>query len=79
MESNVGTIDRAIRITGGIILIWLGFQKIRGFLGFLIGALGADEVAAGIVGWCWLFYLLRISSVERAENNPFKAIKEAIS
>ncbi|MCL5257260.1 MAG: DUF2892 domain-containing protein [Chloroflexi bacterium] len=79
MEPNVGTIERIIRIGGGILLVSVGFHKIGGFIGFLGGLWGADEIATGIVGWCPEWYLLNISTVEGAENNPFKAIKEALT
>ena len=78
MEPNVGTIERIIRIGGGILLVVIGFTRMKGILGFLGGVWGADEIATGIVGWCPEWYFLGISTVEGAENNPFRGIGKAI-
>ncbi len=78
MEPNVGTIERIIRIGGGILLVVVGFTRMRGVIGSLGGVWGADEIATGIVGWCPEWRLLGISTVEGAQNNPFRRIREMV-
>lgn len=48
MKSNVGGIDRIIRITLGIVLIGLAATGTVGWWGWL----GIVPLATGAIGWC---------------------------
>jgi len=53
---NMGTIDRAIRIAAGIILLSLVFVSPHTYLGLI----GIVPLLTGLVGYCPLYRLLRI-------------------
>ncbi len=48
MKRNVGSIDRAIRITMGVVLIALAATGTVGVWGWL----GLLPLATGLLGWC---------------------------
>ena len=48
MKSNVGGIDRILRITIGLVLIGLGATGTIGVWGWL----GLLPLATGFIGWC---------------------------
>lgn len=48
MKSNVGGIDRILRITIGVLLIGLAFTGTVGWWGWL----GIVPLATGLIGWC---------------------------
>ena len=48
MKSNVGGIDRTLRIVGGIALVALAATNTIGWWGWL----GALPLATGLIGWC---------------------------
>lgn len=48
MRRNVGSIDRAVRILGGAVLVGLAATGTVGWWGWL----GLVPLATGIVGWC---------------------------
>lgn len=54
MKSNVGGIDRVLRITVGLILIGLAASGTVGLWGWL----GVVPLATGLVGWCPPYALL---------------------
>lgn len=54
MKSNVGSIDRILRITIGLVLIALTATGTVGWWGWL----GAVPLATGLVGWCPPYALL---------------------
>jgi hypothetical protein len=57
MKTNIGGMDRLVRIIAGFVLLYFAFQKGEwwGWLGFL-------PIATALVGWCPLYSLLKISS-----------------
>ena len=58
MKHNIGSIERVIRVVVGIIMIGLsitGFLDLWGWIGILV-------LATGLLGWCWLYQLLGIST-----------------
>ena len=61
MRRNVGSLDRVIRIVAGIALLTLVFVGPRTAWGYL----GLIPLVTGIVEWCPLYSLLRISSAPR--------------
>jgi hypothetical protein len=58
MKSNVGSIDRALRIVAGIVLIALAATGTVGWWGWL----GAVPLVTALVGWCPLYTVLGINS-----------------
>jgi hypothetical protein len=54
MKSNVGGIDRILRITVGLVLIGLAATGTVGWWGWL----GAVPLVTGLVGWCPPYALL---------------------
>ena len=54
MPQNVGTVDRAIRIIDGLILIGLAATGTIGVWGYI----GAVPLATGLMGWCPTYLLL---------------------
>ena len=56
--TNVGTLDRAIRIVLGLALISLTFVGPHS----LLGLLGLIPLATGLVGFCPLYRLLGLST-----------------
>ncbi len=61
MQKNVGGLDRAIRIIGGIILIALGILKVLPYA-TAITIFGAWILLTGITGFCILYVPLGIST-----------------
>jgi hypothetical protein len=58
MKRDVGTVDRIIRVTAGLFLLFLAVSN-----GLLWGYLGIIPIITGMVGWCPLYSLLGISTV----------------
>jgi hypothetical protein len=54
MKRNVGGIDRALRITVGLVLIVLALTGVVGWWGWL----GLLPLATGMMGWCPPYSLL---------------------
>ncbi len=60
--ANEGTIDRAVRIIVGLVLIGLGFFTISGTIGVIAGILGLVLLVTGAIGWCPLYVPFKIST-----------------
>jgi len=58
MKSNVGGIDRTIRIVAGLVLIALAATGTVGWWGWL----GVVPLATGLVGWCPPYALLGLNT-----------------
>jgi hypothetical protein len=58
MTSNVGGIDRIVRILFGMVLIALAATGTVGWWGWL----GAVPLATGVVGWCPAYGMLGLST-----------------
>lgn len=55
--------DRIVRIVLGIALLYLGFGGVvAGGLGTALGIIGFVPLLTGLIGWCPLYSLLRIST-----------------
>ena len=65
MGTNLGTLDRAIRGVGGVILIVVGLFVVRGLIGILLGLVGAVLVFSATVGFCHVYKVLRIRTSKR--------------
>jgi Protein of unknown function (DUF2892) len=58
MTSNVGGIDRIVRIVLGVVLIGLAATSTVGWWGWL----GVVPLATGLVGWCPPYAMLGFST-----------------
>ncbi len=58
MKSNIGGVDRALRLITGLVLIGLGVAGIGAPWTFI----GIVPLATGLIGWCPLYRLLGINS-----------------
>lgn len=58
MKTNVGTLDRSIRIIAGLVLIALAATGAVGAWGWI----GVVPLATGALGWCPLYTVLGINT-----------------
>jgi hypothetical protein len=58
MKTNEGTIDRALRVIAGLILIGLAATGTVGVWGWI----GIVPLATGALGWCPLYSVLGINT-----------------
>ncbi len=64
MKKNEGTIDRIIRIVVGALFLILFFANIiSGTLGIILLILSAILIFTGAIGFCPLYYLLKINTL----------------
>jgi len=56
--------DRALRVTVGVVLIAVGFGWLQGMVGIVVGAFGFVPLITGIVGWCPIYALLKIDTLK---------------
>lgn len=52
LTPNAGSVDRAVRIIVGLILIVTGFFVVAGTTGIILGLIGFVPLITGLVGWC---------------------------
>ncbi len=63
MKTNESSLDRIIRVILGIALLVLYFTStVTGGLGIVFIVLGAVALVTGVVGFCPLYALLKIST-----------------
>ena len=61
--------DRALRIVGGVVLLYLGWTgAVTGTLGLVFKIFGFVPLFTGIVGWCAVYALLGISTCPRVPD-----------
>ncbi len=60
MKTNVGGIDRTIRIVAGLVLIALAVTGTVGIWGWL----GVVPLATGLIGWCPPYAMLGINTCQ---------------
>lgn len=58
MKTNEGTIDRALRIIVGLVLLGLAYTGTVGAWGWI----GVVPLATGLIGWCPAYTLLGINT-----------------
>lgn len=58
MKTNLGGLDRGLRIVAGLVLIALAATGTVGWWGWL----GVIPLATGLVGWCLPYQLLGINT-----------------
>jgi len=55
--------DRALRVTLGLVLLYLGWAGVvGGTLGAILKVVGFLPLATGIVGWCALYAVLGVTT-----------------
>lgn len=78
MNHNVGTYDRIIRISAGILLLFLGFNLTIGLMTYIIFLLAAVLLITGIIGWCGLYshcnYSSRAQGINRISKEEIQAL-----
>lgn len=63
MKTNVGTVDRMIRLVLGVVLVILFFSEtITGTLGYVLMAVGIVFVVTSMVGFCPLYALVGLNT-----------------
>ncbi|MBC7376927.1 MAG: DUF2892 domain-containing protein [Burkholderiaceae bacterium] len=68
MTSNEGSLDRALRVTAGLILITLAATGTVGAWGYI----GLIPLVTGAIGLCPLYSLLGISTCPAAQSSGNK-------
>jgi hypothetical protein len=58
MKTNEGTLDRALRVLAGLVLIALTLTGTIGMWGWI----GLVPIATGLIGWCPAYTLLGINT-----------------
>ena len=58
MKTNEGTLDRALRVLAGLVLIALTLTGTIGAWGWI----GVVPIATGLIGWCPAYTLLGINT-----------------
>jgi hypothetical protein len=63
MKANESVADRVIRVVLGLVLLYLGWSgMVTGGWGAFFKIIGFVPLLTGIVGWCPIYALLRIST-----------------
>lgn len=63
MKTNESAIDRIVRVVLGVVLLVLGWGGIvGGTLGLVFKILGFLPLLTGLVGFCPLYFLLKIKT-----------------
>lgn len=65
MKSNIGTLDRILRIVVGLVLIGLTLAGVIGLWGWI----GLLPIATGVFRFCPAYRLLGISSCNRCKQS----------
>jgi DUF2892 family protein len=68
MQSNLHSIERAIRVVAGLVLVSLAFWG-PGSLWFLLGLI---PLATGLIGWCPAYAVFGFST-RSTKGSPAKA------
>ncbi len=68
MKKNEGTIDRALRVALGIVLLIVGFGVVGGTGGTILGIVGLIPLVTGLVGWCPIYSIFKLSTTEDQET-----------
>lgn len=64
MKRNVGGVDKTIRIILGFILFILGYY----YQSIWFGVIGLIIILTGILGWCGLYKIFKISTYKEKTN-----------
>lgn len=64
MEKNIGSIDKAIRIVVGLVLIALVFVGPQTAIGWI----GVPVILIALFGWCPLYKIIGFSSCKKCQD-----------
>jgi len=64
-KPNEGKMDRTIRIVLGVVLLGLTLFSLTGVAQIAAGIAGAVAMVTGMVGFCGLYKILGISTLEK--------------
>lgn len=62
MSMNEASWDRIARVVGGALLLILAFTAFGGAWAVVAGVLGGVFLVTGLVGWCPLYSVFRVST-----------------
>jgi hypothetical protein len=70
MQSNIGLVDRYIRIAGGLLAFGagLGMRRGSGVAKAALMSVGAMKIAEGITGFCPLMYAAGVKSLSETQS-----------
>ena len=57
-KNNLGIIDRALRIGGGLALVGLGISRNRGLMGYLFPLMGGMLLVEGLSSYSFVYDLM---------------------
>ena len=63
LNKNVGGADKVVRVAVGVAL-GIGAYKASGILAIVLGVFAVVVILTALVGWCWLYALLGISTAK---------------
>jgi mycoredoxin len=69
---NVGDLERAVRLAGGLIL-YTASRSERGLLSGALGMLGVGLMLTGVAGWCPVYSTRQVSSLGGPGDRPREA------
>lgn len=70
-ENNVSRVDRVARVALGLVILSLGWSGVvGGWLGMAFKILGFVPLLTGIVGWCPLYTIFRLSTDGGVHRTP---------
>lgn len=69
-NKNEGYLDRVVRISVGLVVLIMSILNWSGSLQLIGFAVGALLVSTGVVGWCFLYSLLNISTIFSTKSTP---------
>ena len=64
-KPNEGKTDRTIRVILGVILLGLALLSLTGVAQIIAGVAGVIALVTGAIGFCELYKILRISTLEK--------------
>jgi len=64
-KPNEGKTDRTVRIVLGVILLGLALFSLTGVAQIVAGVAGVVALATGAIGFCGLYKILGISTMEK--------------
>ena len=76
-KTNLGRLDRALRIAAGVILALIGLFPLGGWQGHAAGVdvplFALWPLVTGLAGFCGLYWFFGISTVQKSKAFPAQA------
>jgi hypothetical protein len=66
MEKNEGTVDRAVRVVLGLVLLYVGVSQVvtTGMVTYIIALLGLILLVTGAIGHCAIYSILKVDTLK---------------